>query len=190
VIHRPQNEYVHVAKVAGDEVRHDVALAIRQDFIAAGEPLQNQMDVIGSFASLMMSVRAGTRRLSRVASARIRLSSPDSGAKFSSFRVSGSANSPPRLTACHGMDTSAIAKDRCTPARSARPSATAARAQRVALQIQSSPELMKAPSFGTAASQSRLTRLIAAAEFVLQLTRRPDRALVLCHGFVEHLIQL
>ena len=50
MIHRPQNEYVHVAKVAGDEVRHDVALAIRQDFIAAGEPLQNQMDVIGSFA--------------------------------------------------------------------------------------------------------------------------------------------
>ena len=50
MIHRPENEGVYIAQVARNEIGHDVALAVRQDLVAAGEPRQHQMDVVGSFA--------------------------------------------------------------------------------------------------------------------------------------------
>jgi hypothetical protein len=59
VIHLLEDENVHVAQVAGNQIGHDIPAAVWDDLVAAGEPLQHQVDVIGSLA-LSDYIRRGT----------------------------------------------------------------------------------------------------------------------------------
>ena len=50
VVHGAQDEYVQVAEVARDQVGHDLAAAVGQQLVAAGEALEDQIHVRGIIA--------------------------------------------------------------------------------------------------------------------------------------------
>lgn len=50
MIHLAEDGDVQVAKVAGHQPRHDVALAVRQQLVAAGETLDDHVNVVGLVA--------------------------------------------------------------------------------------------------------------------------------------------
>ena len=50
VVHLIEDEHVEVAEVARYEIGHDLALAIRQNLVAAGESVEDQVDVLGIVA--------------------------------------------------------------------------------------------------------------------------------------------
>jgi hypothetical protein len=65
MVHLTQDRHVQIADVTRHEVGHDLALAVRQELVAAGEALQDQMHVIGPITrvdQVMARTDAGRRK--------------------------------------------------------------------------------------------------------------------------------
>ena len=45
MVHFVEDEHVQIAKIAGNQIGHDVAFAVGRDFVTAGEPIQDQMNI-------------------------------------------------------------------------------------------------------------------------------------------------
>ena len=78
VIHLLQDRDVQITPIPRHEIGHDLALAIGQELVAAGEALKHQMYIVGLVASWIRSWRGPITRGAEITLSRTRQSSLDS----------------------------------------------------------------------------------------------------------------
>ena len=47
MVHRLQNEGVKITKITGDQIRKNLPPAVPEQFVAAGEPLEDEVHIVG-----------------------------------------------------------------------------------------------------------------------------------------------